>query len=37
MWSFEYTDKNFVNYVAAITPFKLIRLAELSSDEVVLT
>ncbi|PQF22949.1 hypothetical protein [Enterococcus mundtii] len=37
MWSFEYTDKNFVNYVAAIPPFKLIRLVELSSDEIVLT
>jgi len=37
MWSFEYTDKNFVNYVAAIPQFKFIRLVELSSDEVVLT
>ncbi|MGM0328567.1 hypothetical protein IGI79_000366 [Enterococcus sp. AZ084] len=37
MWSFEYTDKNFVNYVAAIPQSKFIRLVELSSDEVVLT
>ena len=33
MWSFEYTDKNFVNYVAAIPQFKFIRLVE----EIVLT
>jgi len=37
MWSFEYTDKNFVNYLAAIPQSKFIRLVELSSDEVVLT
>ncbi len=34
MWSFEYTDKNFVNYVAATPQFKFIRLVE---DDVVLT
>ncbi len=28
MWSFEYTDKNVVNYVAAIPHFKFIRLVE---------
>ncbi|WP_066026131.1 hypothetical protein [Enterococcus mundtii] len=28
MWSFEYTDKNFVNYLAAIPQFKFIRLVE---------
>lgn len=33
MWSFEYTDKNFVNYLAAIPQFKFIRLVE----EIVLT
>jgi len=33
MWSFEYTDKNFVNYVAATPQFKFIRLVE----EIVLT
>ena len=37
MWSFEYTDKNVVNYVAAIPHFKFIRLVELSNDEIVLT
>lgn len=36
MWSFEYTDKNFVNYVAATPHCKFIRLVELSSDEIVL-
>ena len=33
MWSFEYTDKNFVNYLATIPQFKFIRLVE----EIVLT
>lgn len=28
MWSFEYTDKNFVNYVAATLQSKFIRLVE---------
>ena len=28
MWFFEYTDKNFVNYVAATPQFKFIRLVE---------
>ncbi|WP_375148312.1 hypothetical protein, partial [Enterococcus mundtii] len=37
MWSFEYTDKNFVNYVAATPQFKFIRLVELASDDVGLT
>lgn len=37
MGSFEQTDENIINYVAAIPQFKFIRLVELSSDEIVLT
>lgn len=37
MGSFEHTDENIINYVAAIPQFNFIRLVELSSDEIVLT